>query len=121
MNTFARSTAIRSLAGHLHSHAITSPGGVAFRALPASGLRFASNTKGGEAPRSESPPAAPGEVKNDNSMLKIGGLGLAVGAVFLYMLSRPEKAAEASKFGQDKGEHNQGSGAGSRTAGQRAA
>ena len=53
-------------------------------------------------------------------MMTIGGVGLALGAVFLYMLSRPEKAA-AAESGVGGQTSNAASGAGSRTPGQRAA
>ena len=52
-------------------------------------------------------------------MMTIAGVGLVLGAVFLYMLSRPEKAAAESGLGG--GTSNAASGAGSRTPGQRAA
>ncbi|RYP51318.1 hypothetical protein DL768_003322 [Monosporascus sp. mg162] len=84
---------------------------------PAFARRFASD----EPPRSQERPAQGGNVKKDNSMLMIGALGLGLGAFFFMMLGRPEKAAETSKFGRDRGEHNTGSGTGSQTGGSRAA
>ncbi|KAK7745679.1 hypothetical protein SLS62_009645 [Diatrype stigma] len=129
---FARSSIIRPVAG-IGLHGPTGTTAV-FRAAPvsASGIRLASNStgssgsgdggKGGEAPRSQSPPAAPGKVKSDKSMLTIAGIGVTFGAVFFFMLSRPEKAAQASGFGagEERGRSNRGAsgaGTGSRTTG----
>ncbi|KAI1500613.1 hypothetical protein F5X99DRAFT_385391 [Biscogniauxia marginata] len=96
------------------------------RTTRTSGVR--SYASDGEPPRSQSPPASGGKVGDNSSMAMIGGIGLTVGAVFLYMMAQPEKAKDVSNFGGDQGGHNQGSNVlkqgssgGSRTPGQRAA
>lgn len=62
-------------------------------------------------------------------MMAIGGVGLALGTVFLYMLARPERAATESQpgfggrnpEGGRPGDGSEGSRAGTRAPGQRAA
>ena len=93
----------------------------------------ASLRRRGRLRRSESSPFPSLNITNarnhthSTSMMTIGGVGLALGAVFLYILARPEKAATQSGFGGPNptgggrpGNSNEGSGAGSRTPGQRA-
>ncbi|KAI1085260.1 hypothetical protein F5B20DRAFT_575727 [Whalleya microplaca] len=80
------------------------------RSTRTSSARFASSNEPRQSP---SPPADGGKAATvDKSALVIGGAGLAIGAVFMYMLGRLEKEAETtrSRFNEDVYGQRQGPG-----------